>query len=101
MNILLDENGNPVDCHTDYESKRKAIEKELDERIFSKIDDDDIYERKYDKDGNETGKKKRAVKKNEVMPAVTTSRVQSVLDSILILEEPMDMLTAKSLEPVE
>ena len=101
MNILLDENGNPVDCHTDYESKRKAIEKELDERIFSKIDDDDIYERKYDKDGNETGKKKRAVKKNEVMPAVTTSRVQSVLDSILILEEPMDMLTAKSIEPVE
>ena len=101
MDIILDKNGNQINNHTDYEEKRKAIEKELDERVFSKIDDDDIYERKYDKDGNETGKKKRAVKKNEVMPAITASRVQSVLDSILILEEPMDMLTAKSLEPVE
>ena len=101
MDIILDKNGNQINNHTDYEEKRKANEKELDERVFSKIDDDDIYERKYDKDGNETGKKKRTVKKNEVMPAITASRVQSVLDSILILEEPMDMLTAKSLEPVE
>ena len=99
--IDLDKNGNPIDIHVDYELKRKRIESELNERVFSKIGDEDIYERKYDKDGNETGKKKRTVKKNEIMPAITASRVQSVLDSILILEEPMDMLTAKSLEPVE
>ena len=99
--IDLDKNGNPIDIHVDYELKRKRIESELNERVFSKIGDEDIYERKYDKDGNETGKKKRTVKKNEIMPVITASRVQSVLDSILILEEPMDMLTAKSLEPVE
>lgn len=99
--IILDKNGNMKNNIVDYEKKRKTIEKELYERVFSKINDDDIYERKYDKDGNETGKKKRAVKKNEVMPAITASRVQSVLYSILILEEPMDMLTAKSIEPVE
>lgn len=99
--IILDKNGNMKNNIVDYEKKRKIIEKELYERVFSKINDDDIYERKYDKDGNETSKKKRAVKKNEVMPVITASRVQSVLDSILILEEPMDMLTAKSIEPVE
>lgn len=101
IDILLDENGNAINMHVDYVKKRETIQQELDERIFSKIDDDGIYERRYDKDGNETSKKKITVKKNEVMPIVTASRVQSVLDSILILEEPMDLTTAKSLEPVE
>ena len=101
MNILLDENGNLMDKHVDYVARREAIQQELDDRIFSNISDDDIYDRRYDKDGNETSKKKRTVKKNEVSPIVTASRVQSVIDSILILEEPMDLTTAKSLEPAE
>lgn len=101
MNILLDENGNLMDKHVDYVARREAIQQELDDRIFSNISDDDIYDRRYDKDGNETSKKKRTVKKNEVSPIVTASRVQSVIDSILILEEPMDLTTAKSLELAE
>ena len=101
MNILLDENGNLMDKHIDYVARREAIQQELDERIFSNISDDDIYDRRYDKDGKVTSNKKRTVKKNEVSPIVTASRVQSVIDSILILEEPMDLTTAKSLEPVE
>lgn len=101
IDILLDDNGNPINNHIDYVARREAIQQELDERIFSNISDDDIYDRRYDKDGNETSKKKRTVKKNEVSPTVTASRVQSVIDSILILEEPMDLTTAKSLEPVE
>lgn len=99
--IIIDENGNPIDKHIDYVARRELIQKELDERIFSNISDDDIYDRRYDKDGNETSKKKRTVKKNEVSPTVTASRVQSVIDSILILEEPMDFTTAKNVEPVE
>ena len=99
--ILLDKDGNLVNPHIDYVARREAIQQELDERIFSNISDDDIYDRRYDKDGNETSKKKRTVKKNEVSPIVTASRVQSVIDSILILEEPMDLTTAKSLEPAE
>ena len=101
MNILLDENGNLMDKHVDYVARREAIQQELDDRIFSNISDDDIYDRRYDKNGKETSKRKRTVKKNEVSPTVTASRVQSVIDSILILEEPMDLTTAKSLEPVE
>ena len=101
VNIILDKNGNYINYNIDYKEKREKIQKELDERIFSQIEDDDIYDRRYDKDGNETSKKKRTVKKNEVSPIVTASRVQSVIDSILILEEPMDLTTAKSLEPVE
>lgn len=101
MDILFDADGNQINKYIDYEKRREAIQKELDERIFSQIDDDDIWERKYDKFGNETSKKKRTIKKNEVLPSVTASRVQSVLDSILILEEPMDLTTAKSVEPVE
>lgn len=97
----MDENGNVINKFIDYVARRETIQRELDERIFSKIEDDDIYDRRYDKDGNETSKKKRTVKKNEVSPTVTASRVQSVIDSILILEEPMDLTTAKSLEPVE
>ena len=101
MNILLDENGNLMDKHVDYVARREAIQQELDDRIFSNISDDDIYDRRYDKYRNEISKKKRTVKKNEVSPIVTASRVQSVIDSILILEEPMDLTTAKSLEPAE
>lgn len=101
MDILFDADGNQINKYIDYEKRREAIQKELDERIFSQIDDDDIWERKYDKFGNETSKKKRTIKKNEVLPSVTASRVQSVLDSILILEEPMDLTTAKSVEPME
>ena len=101
MNILLDENGNLMDKHIDYVARREAIQQELDDRIFSNISDDDIYDRRYDKNGKETSKRKRTVKKNEVSPTVTASRVQSVIDSILILEEPMDLTTAKSLEPAE
>ena len=99
-NIIIDENGNQIPP-IDYKEKRERIEKKLAERVFDNITDDDIYDRRYDKDGNETSKKKRTVKKNEVSPTVTASRVQSVIDSILILEEPMDLTTAKSLEPVE
>ena len=101
IDILLDDNGNPINNHIDYVARREAIQQELDERIFANISDDDIYDRRYDKDGNETSKKKRTVKKNEVSPTVTASRVPSVINSILILEEPMDLTTAKSLEPVE
>lgn len=101
MDIIFDADGNQINKYIDYEKRREAIQKELDERIFSNISDDDIYDRRYDKDGNETSKKKRTVKKNEVSPTVTASRVQSVIDSILILEEPMDLTTAKSVEPVE
>ena len=99
--ILLDKDGNLVNPHIDYVARREAIQQELDERIFSNISDDDIYDRRYDKDGKVTSNKKRTVKKNEVSPIVTASRVQSVIDSILILEEPMDLTTAKSLEPAE
>ena len=101
VDILLDDNGNPINNHIDYVARRETIQQELDERIFSNISDDDIYDRRYDKDGKVTSNKKRTVKKNEVSPIVTASRVQSVIDSILILEEPMDLTTAKSLEPVE
>ena len=101
MDILFDADGNQINKCIDYEKRREIIQRELDERIFSNIRDDDIYDRRYDKDGNETSKKKRTVKKNEVSPIVTASRVQSVIDSILILEEPMDLTTAKSLEPAE
>lgn len=101
VDILLDNDGDLINHQTDYVARRETIQRELDERIFSNISDDDIYDRRYDKDGNETSKKKRTVKKNEVSPIVTASRVQSVIDSILILEEPMDLITAKSLEPAE
>ena len=99
--IILDENGEQIKKNIDYVIRRETIQRELDERIFSNISDDDIYDRRYDKDGKETSKKKRTVKKNEISPTVTASRVQSVIDSILILEEPMDLTTAKSLEPAE
>ena len=101
VDILLDNDGDLINHQTDYVARRETIQRELDERIFSNISDDDIYDRRYDKDGNETSKKKRTVKKNEISPTVTASRVQSVIDSILILEEPMDLTTAKSVEPAE
>lgn len=101
MDIILDENGNPIDNRIDYVARRETIQHELDDRIFSSINEDDMYERKWDKDGNLVGKKKRGVNKNEIKPTITASRVQSVLDSVLILEEPMSLSEAKTIEPIE
>lgn len=101
MDIILDENGNPIDNRIDYVVRRETIQHELDDRIFSSINEDDMYERKWDKNGNLVGKKKRGVNKNEIKPTITASRVQSVLDSVLILEEPMSLSEAKTIEPIE
>lgn len=101
MDIIIDENGNPIDNRIDYVARRETIQHELDDRIFSSINEDDMYERKWDKDGNLVGKKKRGVNKNEIKPTITASRVQSVLDSVLILEEPMSLSEAKTIEPIE
>lgn len=101
MDIILDENGNPIDNRIDYVARRETIQHELDDRIFSSINEDDMYERKWDKYGNLVGKKKRGVNKNEIKPTITASRVQSVLDSVLILEEPMSLSEAKTIEPIE
>ena len=101
MDIILDENGNPIDNRIDYVARRETIQHELDNRIFSSINEDDMYEQKWDKDGNLVGKKKRGVNKNEIKPTITASRVQSVLDSVLILEEPMSFSEAKTIEPIE
>lgn len=98
--IILDENGNPIQNSVNYENKRKEIEKELSERLFDKIGHEDIYEEKVDQQGNLI-KKKRKVSKNEICPAISATRVQSVLESILRLYKPMSILEAKELEPEE
>ena len=98
--IILDENGNPINFNIDYKKKREDIEKELAERLFDKIGHEDIYEEKVDQQGNLI-KKKRKVSKNEICPAISATRVQSVLESILRLYKPMSILEAKELEPEE
>lgn len=98
-NIIIDEFGNPIPP-TDYKAKRERIEAELKERVFDHIKPEDVYDVKFDQMGNEI-KKKRKVAKGELMPAVTTTRIQNEIESILIKEELKTETEIRAISPSE
>lgn len=86
---------------TDYKQKRIEIYNKIHEEIFVAITDDDLYNKEFDKEGNliHIKRNKLSVKKNEIMPILTTTRVQTQLESIMRLYMPMNYNEARQLEP--
>lgn len=82
----------------DYEKKCKEIKEQLKSDLFDNINND-AYDIKYDDYGNEVSRKKRAVKRNEILPTITPMAVQMELEELMRIYEPIPFNVAKELEP--
>lgn len=85
---------------TDWEGKSKEVIARLDEELFNTLHPDDGYDITYDKFGNEI-RKKRTVKKNEVMPIISPAQVTAKLNRFLRVYRPMGLAEATSLDDME
>lgn len=97
--IILD--GDKIINATDWEAKSKEIIRRLDEELFASINQADCYKYKYDKEGNEIAREKRAVKKGEIMPTISANQVATKLNRLMRIYMPMTLDEALSLEPQE
>ena len=93
--IILD--GENIINSTDWESKSKDIIKKLDKELFNEIEDEDLYDYKYDKDGNLTSKTKRRLKKGEMIPTISPAQVTAKLNRYLRVYRPMTLDEAMTL----
>ena len=82
---------------TDYEAKYNKLCELLDKSIFDELPDKQ-YDISYSKEGDEI-KKKRATKKNEVLPTVTPQQVYCKMESYLRLTMPLSNEEAHSVSP--
>lgn len=98
--IFLDSNGE-VFKSTDYKEKCEEIKKRLKDELFSEFREEDFFDKEYDSSGNviNVNRKKVAVKKNQLLPILSPTRVQTRLESILRLYRPLTLTEAKSLNP--
>ena len=85
---------------TDYEKKAEEIKNRLDEDLFLSIDEDKTYDISYDKFGNKI-KRKRTIKRNEVLPILTPIQVNSKLNEYLRIYKPLSSTEAQSIDDKE
>lgn len=97
--VIID--GEQIINATDWEAKSKEIIRRLDEELFQNINYADCYKYKYDKEGNEIAREKRAVKKGEIMPTISPAQVTTKLNRFLRIYRPMNLEDAKSLEDTD
>ena len=68
---------------TDWEAKSKDIIAKLDNDLFNNIDEDELYDFKYSKDGDITSKAKRRLGRGEIMPTISGYRQTEPLSASL------------------
>lgn len=86
---------------TDWKAKSEHIIAKLDEELFDRICDDDLYNYRYDRDGCVTSKTKIKLGKGEIKPVISATKVMTVLNRLLRIYRPMNSTEAQSLEPEE
>ena len=97
--IILD--GEKIINATDWEAKSKDIIAKLDADLFDNIDENDLYEHHYSKDGDLLHKKKRTLKKGEVKPIISPAQVTAKLNRYLRVYRPMTTEEAMTLADTE
>lgn len=97
--IILD--GNNIINATDWKAKSEDVIAKLNAELFDTIYDDDLYDFKYDKDGNLTSKTKRRLKKGEMKPTISPAQVTAKLNRYLRVYRPMDTEEAKTLDDTD
>ena len=93
--IIID--GEKIVNSTNWAGKAQEVIEKLDNELFSTINYEDMYAKKYDKDGNEIARVKRAVKRNEIMPTISPAQVITKLNRYLRVYRPMTLDEAKTL----
>lgn len=96
--IIMD--GDKVINATDWKAKSEDIIAQLNEQLFDKIEEEDTYDIKY-KDGLETSRTKKRVKKGEIMPLISATKVATVLNRLLRVYKPLTYKDALAIEPKE
>ena len=86
---------------TDWKAKSEHIIARLDEELFSKITDDDLYNYRYDRDGCVSSKTKIKLGKGEIKPVISATKVITVLNRLLRIYKPMNNTEAQTLAPEE
>lgn len=97
--IILD--GDKVINATDWKTKSKDIIEKLNKQLFDKIEEEDTYDIKYSKEGVETSRTKKRVKKGEIMPLISATKVATLLNRLLRVYKPLTYKDALSIEPQE
>lgn len=97
--IILD--GDKVINATDWKAKSEDIIEKLNKQLFDKIEEEDTYDIKYSKEGVETSRTKKRVKKGEIMPLISATKVATLLNRLLRVYKPLTYKDALSIEPQE
>ena len=97
--IIID--GENIINATDWKAKSEHIIARLDEELFDKIYDDDLYDYKYNKDGDLMSKTKRNLKRGEVKPAISPAQVTAKLNRFMRIYRPLTIEQAMSLEDTD
>ena len=83
---------------TDWEAKSRDIIERLDKELFDFIDEDELYNFRYSKDGDLLSKTKRQVKRGELKPTISPAQVTVKLNRYLRIYKPMTLEEAKTLD---
>ena len=95
--IIMD--GDTVINATDWKAKSEDIIAQLNEQLFDKIEEEDTYDIKYSKEGIETSRTKKRVRKGEIMPLISATKVATLLNRLLRVYKPLTIKDAKSIQP--
>lgn len=94
--IIFD--GDTIINATDWEAKSRDIIERLDKELFDFIDEDELYNFRYSKDGDLLSKTKRQVKMGELKPTISPAQVTVKLNRYLRIYKPMTLEEAKTLD---
>lgn len=97
--LIMD--GDKIINATDWKSKSEDIIEKLNKQLFDKIEEEDTYDIKYSKEGVETSRTKKRVKKGEIMPLISATKVATLLNRLLRVYKPLTYKDALSIEPQE
>ena len=97
--LIMD--GDKIINATDWKAKSEDIIEKLNKQLFDKIEEEDTYDIKYSKEGVETSRTKKRVKKGEIMPLISATKVATLLNRLLRVYKPLTYKDALSIEPQE
>ena len=97
--IIFD--GGKVINSTDWAGKSKDIIAKLDAELFGKLNENDSYDIRYSKEGEELSRTKKRVKKGEIMPLISPTKVATYLNRLFRIYKPLSYNEALSIEPEE
>lgn len=98
--IVIDKDGKTI-SPCDWKAKSEQLIEELGNSIFANLTEENSYDIKYNKFGEEIGRTKKRIKKNELMPDISPAQVSTKLNRLLRIYRPMSLVEAKALDDTD